>query len=172
MIKTEHIFNLPDLGEGLTSGEISECHVAVGDTVVADQIALVIETAKAAIELPMPFGGEIVAIHGEQGDMIEVGMPLITLLTDEAPAVAERKPEAVTHLVGQASTHGKQEACGASLAERIAKKTGAGRGGRVLPAVRRLARELDVDLSAVSGTGRGGAISEADVRAAAGEGAV
>jgi len=169
MTMKEHIFNLPDLGEGLTEGEISECHIAVGDEVLADQVVLVIETTKAAVELPMPFGGTITAIHGQVGDMIEVGMPLITLLTEEAPQQAEPATETVTHLVGQASGAGRQEARGASLSERMAKNA-AGRKARVLPAVRRLARELDVDLDMLTGTGRGGAISEADVRAAANQG--
>lgn len=163
MEKIEHIFNLPDLGEGLTSGDISECNIAVGDEVVTDQVAMVIETTKAAVELPMPFGGKVVAIHGKLGDTIDVGKPLITLLTDEAPASPDPAPETVTHLVGQATAAVRAGNSGPSLAERMAKKKKAKRG-RVLPAVRLLARELGIDLAHVTGTGDGGAILETDVR--------
>ncbi len=166
MSKSKHVFHLPDLGEGLITGTISECHIAVGDTVVADQVALVIETTKAAVELPIPFGGEILVIHGEIGDSVAVGMPLITLLTDEASADADPARKAVTHLVGQASASPGHLVHGISLAERMARKKALG-GSRVLPAVRRLARELNVDLSTVVGTGRGGTICEADVHARA-----
>ena len=166
MEKIEHIFHLPDLGEGLTSGDISECNIAVGDHIVADQVVMVIETTKAAVELPMPFGGKVVAIHGEIGETIEVGKPLITLLSDEALAQPDPAPETVNHLVGQATVAASAGNSGLSLAERVAKKK-KGRRGRVLPAVRLLARELGVDLTSVAGTGDNGAVMEADVRRAA-----
>jgi len=165
MTKTEHIFNLPDLGEGLKGGEIAECDIAVGDHVVTDQIAMVIETTKAAVELPMPFGGEVIAIHGAVGETIEVGRPLITLLTDEAPNELDTAPGGgVTHLVGQASGAAPVADAGPSLSERIARKK---KTQRILPALRRLARDLDVDLAGVVGTGKAGSITEADIRAAA-----
>lgn len=162
MGKFERAFLLPDLGEGLTSGEISECHIKVGDTVVADQLALVIETTKASVEVPLPFGGEVIAIHGNIGDIIPVGEPLVTLLTDEAP---EEPAPRINHLVGQSRNVGGSEGK-SGLARRLPPRTGAPRIS-ASPAVRRLARELDIDLAALAGTGRGGAITLDDVQAAA-----
>lgn len=98
MSKAEYVFVLPDLGEGLTHGELREIRIGVGDVVLADQLALVVETTKATIELPLPFAGQVVEIHGEVGDIIPVGDPLLTLLTDEE--LAEASPQ-FQHLVGR-----------------------------------------------------------------------
>lgn len=165
MTKVEHTFMLPDLGEGLAAGEIAEIHIAVGDDVVADQLALVIETTKASVELPLPFGGQIIAIHGAVGDTIPVGDPLLTLLTAEAPAPqAPKDPQdsaPIKHLVGQRPA---QTAPAGGLARRLPPK----KAGRTAasPIVRRLARELGVDLATLTGTGKGAAITADDVRAA------
>lgn len=76
---TAREFRLPDLGEGLTEAEILAWHVAVGDTVAVDQIVCEVETAKAAVEVPCPFGGVVVALHGAVGDVMDVGRPLISV---------------------------------------------------------------------------------------------
>ena len=72
-------FLLPDLGEGLTEGEIVSWLVAVGDTVVVDQPVAEIETAKAVVEVPSPFAGVVKALHGEAGGEVLVGNPLVTI---------------------------------------------------------------------------------------------
>jgi pyruvate dehydrogenase E2 component (dihydrolipoamide acetyltransferase) len=72
-------FLLPDLGEGLTEGEIVSWLVAVGDTIEVDQPVAEIETAKAVVEVPSPFAGTVVALHGEPGEEVEVGKPLVTI---------------------------------------------------------------------------------------------
>src|ERR1700749_4138550 len=72
-------FLLPDLGEGLTEAEIVTWHVQTGDTVTVDQTVVEVETAKAVVEVPVPFAGRVTALHGEPGDVLAVGAPLITV---------------------------------------------------------------------------------------------
>ncbi len=73
------VFKLPDLGEGLTEAEIVEWHVAEGDEVTIDQNVVTVETAKAAVEVPCPYAGTVVTLHGDPGSVLEVGTPLITI---------------------------------------------------------------------------------------------
>ncbi|MDI5940650.1 2-oxo acid dehydrogenase subunit E2, partial [Micromonospora sp. DH15] len=82
---TEQVFLLPDLGEGLTEAEIVEWRVAVGDTVTVDQSVVEVETAKAVVDVPCPYAGRVVALHGAAGETRPVGQPLITI----APADGE-----------------------------------------------------------------------------------
>ena len=121
----ERIFNMPDLGEGLEEGKIVEWLVAPGDTVELNQPFVEVETAKAAVEIPSPFAGTIVALHGSVGEDVPVGDPLATF-----------------------------------------EVAGSGSGLRTTPPVRKLAKELGVDLATVVGSGPEGRITEGDVRAA------
>ncbi len=70
-------FNLPDLGEGLAEAEIVAWHVKVGDRVKVDQPMVSVETAKAVVEVPSPYSGVILALHGEAGTVVETGKPLV-----------------------------------------------------------------------------------------------
>ena len=72
-------FLLPDLGEGLTEAEIVTWRVQAGDVVAIDQTVVEVETAKAVVEVPVPFAGRVTALHGEPGDVLAVGAPLITV---------------------------------------------------------------------------------------------
>ena len=72
-------FLLPDLGEGLTQAEIVAWHVQAGDTVTVDQNVAEVETAKAVVEVPVPFAGRVTELHGHVGDVVTVGNPLITV---------------------------------------------------------------------------------------------
>jgi pyruvate dehydrogenase E2 component (dihydrolipoamide acetyltransferase) len=72
-------FLLPDLGEGLTEAEIVTWHVQVGDPVTVDQAIVEVETAKAAVEVPVPFAGRVSELHGQPGDVVNVGEPLVTV---------------------------------------------------------------------------------------------
>jgi len=74
-------FLLPDLGEGLTEAEIVTWRVQVGDTVTVDQGIVEVETAKALVEVPVPFGGRVTELHGKPGDVLAVGEPLVTVET-------------------------------------------------------------------------------------------
>ena len=84
-------FKLPDVGEGLTEGEILSWLVAVGDTVTVNQPLCEVETAKAAVELPSPFAGTVTELLFDAGTMVDVGTPIITIDVggeDAAPAAA------------------------------------------------------------------------------------
>ena len=83
---SEEIFLLPDVGEGLVEAEIVTWKVNVGDTVVLNQPLVDIETAKATVELPSPYEGTVVALHGNVGDVMEVHKPLITFNVGGAPS--------------------------------------------------------------------------------------
>ncbi len=72
-------FMLPDLGEGLAESEIVKWHVDVGEVVKLDQIVLTVETAKAVVEVPAPFGGKIISRLGNEGDVIEIGSLLLEI---------------------------------------------------------------------------------------------
>src|ERR1700712_3687783 len=78
-------FPMPDVGEGLTEAEVLTWHVAVGDSLIVNQIMVEIETAKAAVELPSPYAGVVTALLVEPGVTVEVGTPIISIDTD-APA--------------------------------------------------------------------------------------
>src|SRR5215211_4153721 len=83
-------FKLPDVGEGLTEGEILQWLVAVGDTVTVNQPLCEVETAKAAVELPSPYAGTVAELKFEAGTTVDVGTPIISIDTggDSAPAAA------------------------------------------------------------------------------------
>ncbi|HEY9373867.1 dihydrolipoamide acetyltransferase family protein [Streptomyces sp.] len=94
-------FKLPDLGEGLTEAEIVRWLVAVGDVVAVDQPVVEVETAKAMVEVPCPYGGVVTARFGEEGTELPVGAPLLTVAVGEpadgdgaGAAAAARQPEA------------------------------------------------------------------------------
>jgi pyruvate dehydrogenase E2 component (dihydrolipoamide acetyltransferase) len=156
-------FFLPDLGEGLRSGEICEWLVQVGDNVTVDQPAVLIETAKATIEVPIPFSGKIVELHAQVGEVVPVNFPLLTLLSVKGPTEAK---SSITHLVGQKRMPQFGSTGSSKLTKRLPPNDKANLKS-VLPFIRRLARELNVDLKNVSGTGKGAAITELDVRRAA-----
>lgn len=82
---TIRTFLLPDLGEGLTEADLLTWEVAVGDTVALNQIIAEVETAKASVELPSPFGGTVTALHAEEGATVDVGSPFIDIRTDDGP---------------------------------------------------------------------------------------
>ncbi|MFJ2058767.1 dihydrolipoamide acetyltransferase family protein [Streptomyces sp. NPDC087908] len=83
-------FKLPDLGEGLTEAEIVRWLVAVGDVVAIDQPVVEVETAKAMVEVPCPYGGVVTARYGEEGTELPVGAPLLTVAVGGTGAPEER----------------------------------------------------------------------------------
>jgi len=140
------VFNLPDLGEGLQEAEIVEWHVKPGDSLEADQAMVSMETDKAIVEVPAPFTGKVEKLFGEAGTKIHVGAPLIGF----EGAVADTGT-----IVGDLAT---QKSPPAKAAKTEVKAT---------PAVRALARSLNVDLAAVEATGPGGTATTEDVKRAA-----
>jgi 2-oxoisovalerate dehydrogenase E2 component (dihydrolipoyl transacylase) len=154
-------FNLPDLGEGLQEAEIIRWHVTVGETVQADQPMVALETAKAVVEVPVPYSGEIVALHGKPGDTVATGSALVDFrLAGEAAAGG---------VVGRMPTEEAEVSFGTDKRAsdtRSAERAGANRRARAMPAARELARKLGVDVEALSGSGREGLVTVDDVLAA------
>lgn len=110
----EQLFRLPDLGEGLTEAEIIGWTVSVGDTVEIDQVVVEVETAKAAVEVPVPFAGTVLHLHAQAGDSVDVGAPLISVgpsAEASAAAAAEQYREeeqggSGNVLIGYGTGHG------------------------------------------------------------------
>src|SRR4051812_34080897 len=106
-------FKLPDVGEGLTEGEILQWLVAVGDTVTVNHPLCEVETAKAAVELPSPFAGTVTELLFDAGTMVDVGTPIITIDVggDAAPAAARAaapaEAEPAAGLIGGAAPGGR-----------------------------------------------------------------
>jgi pyruvate dehydrogenase E2 component (dihydrolipoyllysine-residue acetyltransferase) len=150
-------FKLPDLGEGLTEAEIVKVLVAEGDTVQEDQPVLLVETEKAEVELPSPFGGRVAKVHVRAGERVKVGAVLFSF---EGPGIARAGG-------GEPSPPGPPVRGSAPLPSSPAAAP-AGAPPAATPATRRLARELGVDLATVKGSGPAGRITDADVRAATG----
>lgn len=146
-------FILPDLGEGLEEAEIVTWHVNEGDHVVTDQPLVSVETDKAVVEVPSPQSGRIAHLFGAKGDLVKVGTPLVEF--------AEGAEQDTGTVVGQLDPGEKR-----GISTKIPDAPATGRMLQVLPAVRALARKLDVDLNAVQATGPGGTITRADVERA------
>src|SRR5262245_39678564 len=144
---------LPDLGEGLEEAEIVTWHVNEGDRVVVDQPLVSVETDKAVVEVPSPWSGQIARLFGVKGDLIKVGAPLVEFAEGERGDTGT----VVGELGQEEKTRREVEAPTPAPARTL----------QVLPAVRALARKLDVDLNLVQATGPGGTITRADVERAA-----
>jgi 2-oxoisovalerate dehydrogenase E2 component (dihydrolipoyl transacylase) len=195
------VFNLPDVGEGLTEAEIVSWKVAAGDQVTVNQVICEIETAKSIVELPCPFAGTIEKLFAKEGDTVLVGNPIISVqaegnilaagpatssipiisesdtmheaVADVASSVAsdETKPNLVGYgSAGHGATRRKRSGAvaAASLASAIPTATSAipsALSGDVIakPPIRKLAKDLNVDLSKVVATGPAGEITREDV---------
>ncbi|MDX6312822.1 MAG: hypothetical protein QOF44_2286 [Streptomyces sp.] len=168
-------FLLPDLGEGLTEAEIVRWLVGVGDVVAIDQPVVEVETAKAVVEVPCPYGGVVTARFGEEGESLDVGRPLITVAVgpQETPGDDASGNVLVGYGTGAPAARGRGGRGGAP-APTAPPATVAANGTRVdgpvaviSPLVRRIAREHGVDLRSLTGSGPDGLILRADVERAA-----
>ncbi|MFJ6778591.1 dihydrolipoamide acetyltransferase family protein [Streptomyces yangpuensis] len=201
-------FKMPDVGEGLTEAEILKWYVQPGDTVTDGQVVCEVETAKAAVELPIPFDGTVHALLFEEGTTVDVGQVIISVQTAgaaadapvqeaaapvaeapaapaaEEPVVEARQPVLVGYGVSTASTKRRPRKAPAGTAAQngTAAPAAAPAAAPVLPAVpaqpggerplakppvRKLAKDLGIDLSSVVPTGDGGVVTREDVHAAA-----
>ncbi|WP_326597981.1 dihydrolipoamide acetyltransferase family protein [Streptomyces sp. NBC_01803] len=197
-------FRMPDVGEGLTEAEILKWLVQPGDTVTDGQVVVEVETAKAAVELPIPYDGEVRELLFEEGTTVDVGTPIIRVDTDptgeagkagEAAATGEngeapaaRQPVLVGYGVSAAPTKRRPRRQQAPAAVGAEPGPAAGPpeppaavpappaapedvpdGGRPLakPPVRKLAKDLGIDLASVTPTGANGVVTREDVHAAA-----
>ncbi|PRY60456.1 dihydrolipoamide acetyltransferase family protein [Glycomyces artemisiae] len=202
-------FNLPDLGEGLTEGEVAAWLVEPGGEVKLNQPFVEVETAKALVEVPSPYDGVLAQHHAEAGETVDVGKPLATFEVEgaDAPPEAAKQEERTPNLVGygarEAGSKRRKRKGAAPAAETpappapqslapvtppsvitpsftpppveaappvpaVPAPNGAAPGGPVLakPPVRKLAKDLGVDLASVVPTGPNGTVSRADVEAA------
>jgi pyruvate dehydrogenase E2 component (dihydrolipoamide acetyltransferase) len=148
------IFKLPDLGEGLQEAEIVKWHVKVGDEVRADAPMVSVETAKAVVDIPAPYPGRIARLFGNVGDIAHIGAPLVGF-EGESDA-----PDAGTVV-------GKVEVGRAVMTDASPAPAPVTAGIKATPAVRALARKLNVDLAMVTPTGADGLLTAADVQRAA-----
>ncbi|MFI6207340.1 dihydrolipoamide acetyltransferase family protein [Streptomyces sp. NPDC051041] len=196
-------FKMPDVGEGLTEAEILKWYVQPGDTVTDGQVVCEVETAKAAVELPIPYDGVVRELHFPEGTTVDVGTPIIAVevaggAAAPAPAPAEpqreepepqgRQPVLVGYGVAASATRRRprkgaqppapqapalpaqaQQAAAAVQAELNGHGATAVPQRRPLakPPVRKLAKDLGVDLATVTPTGPDGIITREDVHAAA-----
>ncbi len=153
-------FKFPDVGEGITEGELVEWLVKEGDTVKQDQALAKVETDKALIDLPSPQEGIILKLHVKSGNVIKVGQVLVTLGNkgDPVPLANEEKHDSLG-VVGQLEVSDKilplptRETTRQSSSPRI----------KALPAVRALAEEKGIDLATITPTGSQGQITRQDV---------
>lgn len=181
-------FLLPDVGEGLTEAEIVEWRVAVGDTVAVNQVIVEIETAKSLVELPSPFAGVVAQLDAEVGDTVEVGTAIIAIKTEgsaagpDAPAAAAASVAKDTDgsgavLVGygtgeKATSRRRRPLGGATLPPVAPVPAAPGISTLAKPPIRKLAKDLGVDISQVSGTGKSGEVTRDDVTLAANQASV
>jgi 2-oxoisovalerate dehydrogenase E2 component (dihydrolipoyl transacylase) len=170
----EREFKLPDLGEGLTEGEVVRWLVKEGDAVTLNQPVVEVETAKAVVEIPAPYAGTVVKLHAGEGDTLDVGAPLLSVDTGGGSAAAEPaaeaepapEPEPQATLVGPGERQQVRR-------RRAARPGGAATGPaptgppqqrpKATPPVRRYAKDHGVDLATITGTGRDGRVTHEDV---------
>ncbi len=167
--KDKSHFILPDLGEGVAEAELISWQVKPGDQVQEHQTLAEMETDKALVEVPSPWAGIIGTLHGEPGDIITVGSVLVSYRTD-GQADTEAEPAVVAAAEGEdAGTVVGRVDTSLSVSEKLTRRrepdqaVTAGAKALATPAVRRVARELGIDINQVSGTGRGGRVTAADV---------
>jgi pyruvate/2-oxoglutarate dehydrogenase complex dihydrolipoamide acyltransferase (E2) component len=144
-------FKLPDLGEGLTEGEVARWLVREGEEVAEDDPLVEVQTDKTTVEIPSPAAGKVARILVSEGEVVPVGTVLVVIGEDGAPATAGAEQARAEAAVTQGQSPGR----GSERQPRRARAT---------PLVRRIAQELGVDLESVLGTGPGGQVTEEDVR--------
>jgi len=207
------MFNLPDVGEGLTEAEIVSWKVSPGDSVSVNQVICEIETAKSIVELPCPFAGTVEELLAKEGDIVGVGMPIISVQSEGSVLVAGPSTTSIPIVPEISSTHQAVADVAASVASDENKPNLVGYGsashggtrrkratGLTTPAVvpsatssmpvspvvaasistdiiakppiRKLAKDLNVDLSKVQATGLAGEITREDVVNAASQASV
>jgi pyruvate dehydrogenase E2 component (dihydrolipoyllysine-residue acetyltransferase) len=144
-------FKLPDLGEGLTEGEVARWLVSEGQEIGEDEPLVEVQTDKTTVEIPSPAAGRVARILVEEGEVVPVGTVLVVIGEGDGAGAAPAEP-----------IPAEDPRAGAPAASARAGRV------RATPLVRRVAQELGVELSDLEGSGPGGRIKEDDVRGAAG----
>lgn len=151
---SRYVFKLPDVGEGTAEAEIVAWHVKPGDHVEEDQNLVDVMTEKATVEMTSPVAGKVATLHGEPGDMAQVGAPLV-----------EFEVEGVGEAAAPTATPAAEAGPAPSAPPHAPAPDRAGEIPLASPAVRRRARDLGIDLRLVTGTGPDGHITHADLDA-------
>ena len=176
-------FKLPELGENVEGGDIINIMVSKGESVIKEQPIMEIETDKAVIELPAPIDGLIKELHVENGDSIIIGQLLVTFDTDgnqpsksaeqdvsepEAIAIKEVSQETVKEIKPEEQASDSELGSDNSNVISISREEEDSDNNKIIipasPSVRRLAREIGVEITNVDGSGPGGRITENDVK--------
>jgi 2-oxoisovalerate dehydrogenase E2 component (dihydrolipoyl transacylase) len=192
-----HVFALPDVGEGLTEAEIVRWLVEAGDDVALNQVIVEIESAKSLVELPSPFAGVVQRLHHPEGAVIPVGAPLITVGSAAAGAVEtatdgatvetatdgarvetdtetetddEPRPSVLVGYGPTSSAVARRPRRPGWLPPSTGRAPRLGRTGYAKPPVRKLAKDLGVELDGLRGSGPDGEVTRNDVRGSAGRG--
>ncbi|MCB9838916.1 MAG: 2-oxo acid dehydrogenase subunit E2 [Phycisphaeraceae bacterium] len=165
-----NIFILPDLGEGVHEAELIAWKVAVGDTVEEHQTLAEMETDKALVEVPSPRAGVIASLNGREGEICKVGDVLVTYegASNGAAPSPNARDERSESRDSSALPEAEREDAGTVVGSVSNDPIMPSQGGKALatPAVRRLARDLGVNIDSIAGTGLAGRVTEKDVRAA------
>ncbi|TDB91579.1 2-oxo acid dehydrogenase subunit E2 [Actinomadura sp. KC216] len=178
------VFRLPDLGEGLTEAEVLEWKVSVGDVVTVDQVVVEVETAKAAVDVPVPMAGTVAELHAEAGSVVTVGAPLISVTaagsaphTGSASHTGSGPDTGSEPHNGAAERYREEERAGsgnvlvgygtAATTTRRSRRLAAPSSGEtprvISPVVRRLAKDHGIDVAALTPSGPGGVVLRKDV---------
>ena len=152
-------FILPDIGEGIVECEVIEWKVKEGDIIVEDQIIVDVSTDKAIVEIPSIYNGRVIQLYYAEGDIAKVHQPLFALEVEGTESTGDEKTAAAETLVEVAAASESPEAMVASASADISFSS------KVLttPAVRKMAREHELDLSSINGSGKQGRVLKEDV---------
>ena len=163
---------LPQLAEGVESGTVVSILVSEGQEIKKDQPIMELETQKAVGSIPAPTGGVVTKIHVKQGMEVSVGHTLISIDTGSgaatSPAPATNAPQKTSGGAPAAAPNGQSAATGATATaapETFYYESKSGTPPPAAPSIRKIARELDIDLTRIRGSEAGGRITLADVRA-------
>lgn len=160
-------FILPDLGEGVHEGQIVRLMVKAGEGVREDQPLMEVETDKASVEIPSPFSGTISKWHVKEGQAVKVGEVMVTFADGPADTAAEARGADERSRPAMMSTSSSSSVRNVAGNGGVAVAAPAARRAPASPAVRKLARQHNLDIETIRGSGPGGRITRADVERAA-----
>ena len=160
--KDKSYFILPDLGEGVHEAELIKWRVSVGETVDELQVIAEMETDKALVEVPSPWAGVIQSLNGSEGEIILVGSTLVNYVIEGVTSTSDDAPPDTGCVVGAVDDSMAMPASFARSAAETNKIVTQGKASAT-PAVRKIARDLKIDINTVAATGRGGRVTASDV---------
>ncbi len=156
-------FLLPDLGEGIAEAQVIRLLIKQGEDIAEDQYLMEVETDKAAVEIPSPYAGVATTVHVKEGEVVNVGDVIVTFDngSSAAPSQAETRATPAPPVADAPDQPSVEPA--RAVATAVSPRPAAKGSVAAAPVVRRLAREMGLDLASIRGTGPGGRITKADV---------